>query len=304
MSGIRNPGGAGVTATRAVRSASAAWSASVGGVLAMFIAMTSMAQAPVGSSQHAADLERRLARMERQLSANTMFELLERIEALQRDVRSLRGELEMQGHEISQLKKRQREVFVELDRVATSAPAATAPVAVLPPVPASESTNAAAPAAPIPAPAPSPVPERATPEPAPVAVASPSPTSSAPLAEQAAYQKAFTLLQDAQYEKATKAFQAFLKTYPSGQYADNAQYWLAESFYVTRAFPDSMREFETLAKRYPQSPKLPGAQLKIGFIHQALGDKAKAKAALSALVAKYPGTTAARLAEDRLRQLK
>ena len=122
--------------------------------------------------------------------------------------------------------------------------------------------------------------------------------------EQSAYQSAFNLLQEGQYERATKAFSSFLKTYPAGAYSDNAQYWLGESYYVTRDFPRSMTEFKKLVSTYPQSPKLPGAQLKIGFIHQAMGETTQAKAVLEQLVARYPSSTAARLARDRLKRLK
>ena len=40
------------------------------------------------------------------------------------------------------------------------------------------------------------------------------------------------------YEPAAMAFQQFLVTYPDSELADNAQYWLAESHYVTQKFEE------------------------------------------------------------------
>lgn len=250
-------------------------------------------------------LEARVSKLERQLSANTLFELLDRLEALQRDVQALRGDIEIQGHDIAELKRRQRELFVELDKVSTRVD--RAPVAnAAPPVPPANSderpsgTSSSVPTAPrSPAPSGSGQAGR-TAAPAPT----PSPSGGPdPFAEQSAYSNAFNLLQDGRYEKSAMAFQSFLKKYPNGQYADNAQYWLGETFYVTRKFPRSLQEFNKLVERFPSSPKLPGARLKIGFIHQSMGDTEKAKEVLNDLVRRFPKSTPARLARDRLKQL-
>ena len=145
-------------------------------------------------------------------------------------------------------------------------------------------------------------PPATTPVPAP-GVAPAGPAGVDPLKEQSDYQKAFTLLKEGRYEKAAAAFQAFMKAYPGGKYLDNAQYWLGEAFYVTREFPRSMEEFQKLVSDYPSSPKIPGAELKIGFIHHELGEPEQARKVLTGLIERYPSSTAARLARDRLKRL-
>ena len=62
-------------------------------------------------------------------------------------------------------------------------------------------------------------------------------------------------------------------------------------------------DFQALVKRYPQSPKVPDALLKVGYIRYAQGDYAKAREVFDGLVRHYPGTSAARLAEQRLEAL-
>ena len=52
------------------------------------------------------------------------------------------------------------------------------------------------------------------------------------------------------------------------------------------------------------SPKLPGARLKIGYIYYEKQNWAAARQELSALVTGYPGSTEARLADDRLQRMK
>lgn len=316
-------------------------------------AAPAVAQAPA-AARATAGLDARIARLERQLSSRTLFELLERIEALQRDVQTMRGDLEIQGHEITQIEQGQRRLSMEMDRLTTrveavptvaasgtgngapSGPsssltdAGTAPPRV---EPGGVSTNAGAqPGSPAtaassagaaqngiagrPAGASTAAPARVAPPPSVVAVAptgtltsavkpapSPGAPSADPLKEQAAYSASFNLLKEGRYEKAAASFQKFLSAFPVGQYTDNAQYWLGEAFYVTRKFPRAMEEFQKLVAGFPASPKVPGAQLKIGFIHHELGQTDQAKSVLHELVTRYPKTTAARLAKDRLQRI-
>ncbi len=65
-----------------------------------------------------------------------------------------------------------------------------------------------------------------------------------------------------------------------------------------------MREFETLIKEHPESQKLTHALLKVGYIHDELGQEDKAREALTELTEKYPNSTAAGLAAKRLERMR
>ena len=117
------------------------------------------------------------------------------------------------------------------------------------------------------------------------------------------YQAAFELLKKQHYELAASAFLQFLATFPGSELADNAQYWLAESHYVTQQFTKALNNFEIVIVKYPNSRKVPDALLKVGYCNYELKSWTAARASLMRVQAEYPETTAARLAGQRLQRL-
>ena len=261
------------------------------------------AQAPVIDGR---DLDERLKRLERLLGSQSLLKLFEEVESLGAEVRELRGQLEVQSHTISQLQERLRERYLDIDQRLQRVESA----------PQLQTADAQQPA--VPAPAASSVPETTVPSAPTPSVPQPSattagqaPTASSaapegvdPFEEQQAYTSAFNLLKSGRYEDAATAFRQFIAAYPAGSYAGNAQYWLGETHYVTRKFDLAMQEFQRLVSGYPNSTKLPGALLKIGYIHYELGNKAEAERVLSDLRARYQDSAAAKLALKKLQEIR
>ena len=279
---------------RVARSATAVMTAAL-----LFAPSSSSAQARIIDS---GDVDGRLQRLERLMSTSTLADLLARVDQLQREVRDLRGMIELQGHELAQLKQRQRDLYLDVDgRLKRMEPGGGASAA---PADGATTTGGGAGAVGVP-PASAitpPVAAAQTPE-----AATPAPPAEPvvdPLQEQSDYQAAFNLLKEARYDDAAKALSEFLKRYPDGGYADNAQYWLGESYYVTRKFPQSLAEFEKLVARYPSSQKYTHALLKVGYIHDELGNRADAIRVLDDLVRRFPSSAAAGLAKKRLERLR
>jgi len=123
-------------------------------------------------------------------------------------------------------------------------------------------------------------------------------------AERQAYDQAFNALRETRYADAAEGFDAFLRDHPDSSYAPNAMYWLGEVYYVTRDFETALAQFERLQETYPESSKQPDALLKVGFSHYELGNWDRARAALEQVIADYPGTNYSRLAENRLRTMR
>lgn len=103
---------------------------------------------------------------------------------------------------------------------------------------------------------------------------------------------------------AVREFKKFLTDYPDSQYADNATYWLGETYYVNNDYNQALEVFSNLAVDYPQSTMLAETRLKIGNIHYEKHDWSEARQELSCVVAEYPGTEASRIAEYQLSRMK
>jgi len=117
------------------------------------------------------------------------------------------------------------------------------------------------------------------------------------------YQAAFELLKEQRYEPAASAFEQFLTTFPDSELADNAQYWLAESNYVTQQFDQALSEFETVIGSFPDSRKVPDALLKIGYCNYELERWEDARGSLTRVQTEFADSTAARLAGQRLQRM-
>ena len=249
------------------------------------------AQAPVIDAR---ELDERLKRLERLFDSGGLFKLVDEVDSLGTEVRELRGQLEALSHRIDQLEERQRKLYLDTDqRLQRIESGAGAQVAGPSPQPATPSTVPPTPGS------------TATPTQPAATTPSTTPTPATtpgidPFAEQQAYQSAFDLVRSGRYEEAAVAFQEFVVEYPTGSYADNALYWLGETYYVRHQFEQAVREYERLVATYPNSQKLPDALLKIGYSHDELGNTAEAERVLGQLIQSHPQSTAATLARKRL----
>jgi tol-pal system protein YbgF len=132
----------------------------------------------------------------------------------------------------------------------------------------------------------------------------PAPQPQDAAGEKSNYQDAFNQLMDRKYDQAQSSFRAFLKQYPGSRLADNAQYWLAEANYVTRNFDSALVEFEKVVQNFPSSDKISDALLKIGYIQYEKKQWGVARDTMSALINRYPNTTASQLAKKRLEKMR
>jgi len=276
-------------------------------------------------------MEKRLANIERLLQSNGLLEMLQQIELLQQEVAKLRGEIEMNNHVIDQMKNRQRDLYTDIDRrlqsIETPATGNQPPAAKTldsnPPLetlgqvetitpPHSQDQTQAETLAVTLEETDTQTQESQASEPQTVTTTETvsttiTETTSEPESDevqiQAEYQQAFKLLKQSQYDQAIKAFDTFLKAHPQNQYSDNAQYWMAEALYVKRQYEDAIKEYNNLVANYPESQKVPHGLLKIGYSYQELGKADEAKLWYTDVKQRFPGTTASRLANDRLKHM-
>ena len=245
-------------------------------------------EAPAIQQQPKVDTEsmstdERIRRLERLLESQGLVSLMVQQQEIQQELQRLRGEVEVQTHTLTELKKRQRELYVDIDRrmLAVERNGGRGPIASVPP------RNNRAPVA-------------TRPAPSSTGTASPSQT----LDEQKSYQKAFDFLRALRYDKAISAFRDFIQQFPTGRYAHIAQYWIGEANYAQRRFAAAIVDYQALLDNYSNSPKLAEAMLKIGYSQFELKQYDQARVSLDNLIKSYPGTTEAGQGQNLLQKIK
>jgi tol-pal system protein YbgF len=254
-------------------------------------------------------VKQQLGKMERLVDNRAMIEMLQRVDVLADEASQLYGQLEQQNHDLDDLKKRQRELYLDTDRrlrdleSRTPEKSSRAPVTIpgLPEVSTPSVDVAVTNSA------------NQTVEPAASADANiAAATSDLPVIasnttsseDQAAYQAAFDTLKEGRYNLAKTELKAFLQNHSSSSFAGNAQYWLGEAHYVTREFKQGVEEFKTVLSGYPGSLKVPDAMLKLGYTYYELKQYDQAKLLLEDLRERFPKSTAFRLAGKRLDRIR
>ena len=219
----------------------------------------------------------RIQRLEKMLNSDMLREQTQTIQSLREEISALRELIELQDYELENMKQRQRNLYLDMDRRINNVEAGSRNTSVIAvPVPPPNATTAV----------------NITPE------AGDSGDG------QQVYSKAFALLKEGQYEQSIVAFESFKASYPNSKYADNAQYWLGEANYVSREYKKALQEFQQLISQYPESSKNPGAHLKIGYVYFELKNWSAARDALQKVITMYPDTTVAKKANERLQRMK
>jgi tol-pal system protein YbgF len=119
-----------------------------------------------------------------------------------------------------------------------------------------------------------------------------------------AYQAAYNSFKEGKYAQSREEFSKFLKQYPKGEYADNAQFWLGECYYLEGNYEKAILEYEKVIKNFPKGGKNPDAMLKQGLAFQKLGDKQSAKLIFQQVTKKYPSSNQAKIAKAKLKEIK
>ena len=125
--------------------------------------------------------------------------------------------------------------------------------------------------------------------------------ATSPESEKNAYTSAYLALKSGRYDEASQAFKILLAKYPQGEYADQANYWLGESYFAQQKMKEAIKAFKSVANNYPNSAKHPAALLKLASAYQESGRKGDTKAVLQRLIKEHPESNAAGQARSRLK---
>ncbi len=236
------------------------------------------------------DIDARLQRLDESIKNLGIIQLLNQIEQLNAELAKLRGHGEVLANQNDILTKRQRDFYLDIDtrlRKLEGLPAETPPGA-----PAASPPSLVSPAA------------------GPVPTASAPPTTVTPAMREpdkradAAYDVGSDLFKRGNFQAAIRAFQIYLKDFPTHVLVSNAQYWIGICYSNLKDYASARSAQESLLKLYPDSRKAPDALLAIASIQIESSDHGSARNTLEDIIARFPASDAAAKARTRLAQLK
>lgn len=225
---------------------------------------------------------------------NDNAKLIDKIQALQQDIQELRGQLEVQAHDLKLLQQQQVAFYKDLDARLGNGSAKTAQNK-----PETDITLGSKTAAVLPSSSTATKAVKSSTPPQPVIAVS----RTNPADEQISYLAAYELVKNKRFDDAISAMQIFVQKYPKGGYTSNAQYWLGELYLVKKDYPKAIEHFEVVLHQFPSSSKSAASMLKAGYAYAASGDNNAAKIRFQQVTKNYPDTPTAKLANTKLEQI-
>lgn len=121
--------------------------------------------------------------------------------------------------------------------------------------------------------------------------------------EEVMFSEGYTELSDGNYEGSRAKFKEYLSRYPKSAKANDATYWIAESYYREGQFEESILEYQRFIDTYPKDQRVPLAYLKQGMSLVEIGKKEEAKLFFQTLIDKYPNSDEAKTAKEKISEL-
>ena len=255
---------------------------------ALFMALAFVAPAMAQSTKSRLEgLEQRLGQLEEVMKGQALVEMSQRVDQLERELREFRGEVDALVQANAALKKQQLDIAADLEQRLAAIEArerAAAEAAAQAAAPAGQGASTPA--------------EGSAMEPGAAAA------DTGGKSPELRYGEAFDALKAGKYPEAIAGMQEFLTLHPNHPLADNAQYWLGQTYYVTRDYERAIAAFAAVGVRPTDPAKTPDALLKKGLSEIELKRPDAARATLADLVNRFPNSDAARTARERLQSLR
>jgi tol-pal system protein YbgF len=105
------------------------------------------------------------------------------------------------------------------------------------------------------------------------------------------------------YSLAISGFKEVLEVDRRGDLADNAHYWMGESYLAQRQHQLALDEFDEVIRDYPESNKRPDAYLKKAMTLEEMGRRSEANLMYELVIEQFPRTNQERVARRKLEEL-
>jgi tol-pal system protein YbgF len=106
-----------------------------------------------------------------------------------------------------------------------------------------------------------------------------------------------------QWTLAIQGFETYMKTFPKSDVADDAQYYIGETYYSAGKFKEAVSAYDRVIANYPTSNTLPDAYYKRGLALNSLGQVQQARESFEYVTKTFPDSDAGRLARQALDRL-
>ena len=152
--------------------------------------------------------------------------------------------------------------------------------------------------------APPPDPSLPLPDGLPSPAPSPAPApSAAGVSPRRMLEQSFADYTAGQYTLAIQGYEAFLRTFPTSDQADDAQFMIGESHFSARKDAEAVTAYNEVITRYPSGNATPDAHYKRGLVMERMGSVDGARESWQQVVKLFPETDAGRLAKQGLDRL-
>ena len=118
------------------------------------------------------------------------------------------------------------------------------------------------------------------------------------------YQNGVDLMKRGSTNTARAEFSLLLATYPTSEFAPDAQYYMGESLRTDKNWAGADAAFAAVVTKYPDSPRAPTSHFKRAQIALQQGNTAEARKLFTEVVSRFPKSAEAELAAEQLRLLK
>lgn len=238
-------------------------------------------------------------------SSNPNAGLLDKLHGMQQEIQELRGQLEVQAHDLKALQQQQLAFYKDLDaRLRSNGDAKNPKSAQLNPQEKSAEISMGSTESKKTPALNSNMTSKSVGQEQKINISPPSNVSRGnPADEQISYLAAYDLVKNKRFDEALTAMQTFVSQYPQGGYTANAQYWLGELYLVKNNYSKAIEHFEIVLKQFPSSSKAAASTLKIGYALAASGKIEDARMRLQEVLRNYPDTPTAQLATTKLESL-
>jgi tol-pal system protein YbgF len=219
-------------------------------------------------------LEERVVKLEQALASSeadkeqfvrSTLDLQMQMDALNTELRKLRGQNEEFMHNLQDAEKRQKDFYIDLDTRLRRIEAGDATA------------------------------ER---------VVGTKDVSADPVSENRAFEAAYSFYKAENYPNAATAFRDFLKSYPQSVHEANVRYWMGNAYFLVKDCKNSVSSYQVLIDKYQDHPRVPEAMLNIADCQMTLNNKTAAKKTLKQITSQFPGSDASEKAKKRLATVK